>query len=238
MTKKVNEILKSHRQQKRFSLESVHRETRISLAYLEAFESAQWQVFPAEVYLLGFLRKYSTYLGLDPDEMVQLYKDELQMVRVKEEEETRKETVIRQQEESRSFFKGVVLIILVALFGGWWLYTVIFSSKVENKAFDTENLRKKLGRSTLFQRKSLSLDVQSLDDVWIRVVADKKLSFEGFVSSGTTRSWDADNEILVRIGNVRSVELTLNGQPIDARAGAQGGINELLLTPRSVHEPS
>ena len=59
MQNKVHGILKSQREQKRFSLQSVHQETKISTAYLEALETGRWDVFPAEVYLLGFLTSVS-----------------------------------------------------------------------------------------------------------------------------------------------------------------------------------
>jgi cytoskeletal protein RodZ len=65
--------LKATREEKGYSLEQVARETHIAKRFLEAMEAEDFSVFPGEPYLLGFLRTYSSYLSLDPEEMVALY---------------------------------------------------------------------------------------------------------------------------------------------------------------------
>lgn len=61
------------RERKGVSLEQAARDTYISRQYLEALELEDYERFPGEVYLLGFLRSYSGYLGIEPDEAVALY---------------------------------------------------------------------------------------------------------------------------------------------------------------------
>src|SRR5258708_5277288 len=114
---KISEILKSRREQKRFSLHSVHQETKISLAYLEAMEAGQWDHFPAEVYLLGFLRKYALYLGLNPEDMIQIYKKERQAVISLKEEETKGRIEVAKKNESVSLIRGAVLVLFIMTFG-------------------------------------------------------------------------------------------------------------------------
>ncbi len=55
------------------SAEQAARDTHISRRYIESLEAEDFEQFPAAAYLLGFLRSYSAYLGLDPDELVALY---------------------------------------------------------------------------------------------------------------------------------------------------------------------
>ena len=45
--------------------------TRIRQKYLAALESDEWNLLPGEVVGRGFLRNYSTYLGLEPTEMIE-----------------------------------------------------------------------------------------------------------------------------------------------------------------------
>jgi hypothetical protein len=52
------------------TLEQAERETRIIRRYLTALEEEDFGVFPAEVYARGFLRSYSAYLGLNPDDLL------------------------------------------------------------------------------------------------------------------------------------------------------------------------
>jgi hypothetical protein len=47
------------------SYADAERETRIPRHHLEALEAEQFDAFPAPVYVRGFLRSYSQYLGLD-----------------------------------------------------------------------------------------------------------------------------------------------------------------------------
>jgi transcriptional regulator with XRE-family HTH domain len=61
------------REARGLTLEDAERDTRISRRYLEALESEQFEVIPAPVYARGFLRSYSQYLGLDPQQTVALF---------------------------------------------------------------------------------------------------------------------------------------------------------------------
>lgn len=56
-------------------LEQVSRETNITRRYLEALENEDFTVFPGEPYLLGFLRNYCDYLGLNSNEIITSYKN-------------------------------------------------------------------------------------------------------------------------------------------------------------------
>ena len=65
--------LKEAREQKGITLARASEDTRISVKFLESLEKENYEVFPAEVYLKGFLRIYSIYLGLNPEEILEEY---------------------------------------------------------------------------------------------------------------------------------------------------------------------
>jgi len=66
--------LKEARENKGLSYEYVSRDTNISSKYLEALEKEDYTPFPGEPYVMGFIRNYGEYLGLDPDELMSLYR--------------------------------------------------------------------------------------------------------------------------------------------------------------------
>lgn len=66
-------LLVRAREARGLTLEDAERDTRISRRYLQALESEQFDAIPAPVYARGFLRSYSQYLGLDPQEMLVLF---------------------------------------------------------------------------------------------------------------------------------------------------------------------
>jgi len=69
----LGELLKEARQSKEVSLEEVEEELRIRKKYLQALEEEDFSIMPPEVYVKGFLRNYAIYLGLDPEEVRDLY---------------------------------------------------------------------------------------------------------------------------------------------------------------------
>jgi len=65
--------LSAARTEKGVSIEQAARDTHIAKRFIEAMEQEDFEQFPGEAYLLGFLRNYSGYLGLSSEEVVSLY---------------------------------------------------------------------------------------------------------------------------------------------------------------------
>lgn len=61
------------RAEKGVSIEQAARDTHIAKRFVEAMEAEDFDQFPGEAYLLGFLRNYAGYLDLGSDEIVALY---------------------------------------------------------------------------------------------------------------------------------------------------------------------
>lgn len=66
-------ILKRCREYHEISLEEAEEATKIGASYLQALEEDQIGQFASMAYLKGFLRIYTTYLGLNPDDMIRLF---------------------------------------------------------------------------------------------------------------------------------------------------------------------
>jgi cytoskeletal protein RodZ len=70
----LGEKLRQAREEKGCTLEQVSRDTNIATRYLQALETEDFSGFPGEPYILGFLRNYSEYLGLDVQEQLSRYR--------------------------------------------------------------------------------------------------------------------------------------------------------------------
>ena len=68
------ETLRKTREARELDLERVSSETNITVNYLDALEKEMITVFPSESYLIGFLKNYSEYLNLNPDQIVNMYR--------------------------------------------------------------------------------------------------------------------------------------------------------------------
>ena len=66
-------VLQQARKKKRYSIDKVHKTTKIKKEYIEGLENDNVSVFPAELYYKNFLKTYAQFLSLDPVEMINLY---------------------------------------------------------------------------------------------------------------------------------------------------------------------
>ncbi len=71
---RVGEILRRTRVHYNQSLDDIERSLRIRAQQIEAIETGNYSALPGRVYIIGFIRSYSEYLGLDGEKMVHLYK--------------------------------------------------------------------------------------------------------------------------------------------------------------------
>ncbi len=69
--------LKSHREKKNKSLRDIADATKISIAALQAIEGDRREFLPPPSYVRGFIRVYARELELNPDEVLELYEQEV-----------------------------------------------------------------------------------------------------------------------------------------------------------------
>src|SRR5262245_19176391 len=69
----LGNTLSRARRARGITLEDAERDTHVSKKYLLALESEDFSAFPAPVYARGFLRTYSRYLGLNPEELIRIF---------------------------------------------------------------------------------------------------------------------------------------------------------------------
>lgn len=72
----IGQLLQKEREEKKLSLQSVAQKTRINLAFLQAIEEDAFQLIPSETYVRGFIRCYAKQIHLDPDEILNLYRNQ------------------------------------------------------------------------------------------------------------------------------------------------------------------
>jgi cytoskeletal protein RodZ len=72
----LSERLYTARDAKGVDLYRAERDTKIRARYLAAMERGDWRELPETVYVKGFLRNYALYLGLDPDDVLEQWRQE------------------------------------------------------------------------------------------------------------------------------------------------------------------
>jgi len=71
----------------------------------------------------------------------------------------------------------------------------------------------------------VAITAKFLNRSWIQVTADDKEVYEGIPQSGESMTWQANQKIMMKVGNAGAVEVTHNGQAI----GKLGGNGEVVL---------
>jgi cytoskeleton protein RodZ len=78
----VGQYLRQEREKRKVTLDSVAKVTRITKENLEALEKDEFQAISAPVFVRGFLRNYATFLGLDPQELVDRYDAQTDLIKI------------------------------------------------------------------------------------------------------------------------------------------------------------
>lgn len=73
----VGDMLRRAREGKRLEIAAVANQSRIRSGYLKAIEEGRFQDLPGLTYAVGFVRTYADHLGLDSEDVVRRFRDEV-----------------------------------------------------------------------------------------------------------------------------------------------------------------
>ena len=128
--KDIGNFLKEKREAKGISLIEVEKDLKIRKKYLQALEDGNVDVIPGKTYIIGYLRNYSRYLGIDEENIDQIIKTYHDLKKKTGDLEKIKEKNIYLKTKDRSLFEkkriffpvkyvylaSFVLIIFIGLF--------------------------------------------------------------------------------------------------------------------------
>ncbi|MCL2443850.1 MAG: helix-turn-helix domain-containing protein [Treponema sp.] len=131
----LGEKLKTARIDRGLSYDQITRETNISIRYLEALETENFSVFPGEPYVIGFLKNYGTYLDLDVEKLISLYR----ALRI-QEQPIPVEQLLKSPPQFPKFIIPAAAVLVVLFLGIWGIRALIENSR-NNPAQNTPAVR-------------------------------------------------------------------------------------------------
>ncbi|MBI2861389.1 MAG: helix-turn-helix domain-containing protein [Chloroflexi bacterium] len=244
----LGELLRAARQSKGLSLEQVERTTRIHRRHLEAFEEGNLSELPPAPYVLGLVRTYARYVGLDPEEVVHRFPVQVQRRRT-----PGLYPVTHPLSWGLSLSPQLLLlpVLFVTLFFLWswasYQYALFRESPAAQGATATETpltfvptiaapaIAPPPGPpipSSTPTPSGIVIEVLATQRSWVRVVVDTEQRFEGIMMPGDKQQWIGQQSILLRTGNAGGIDISLNGRR-QASLGQPGQVVERSWTPQS-----
>ena len=139
-TKTVGDELREARNLLNFSLKEVSRQINIPVNYLEQIETGNYDNKLADVYLIGYLKKYAQLLELDPVEIVNKFKKEKGIKKQNGLTKERKSVFKKVSLSNKPVYitpKRITLVLAIVfiglIFGYFWrqLSYVLFPPEIE-----------------------------------------------------------------------------------------------------------
>lgn len=121
----VGSILFEARNNKGLDISQVALDTNIEKIYIEALENDDYKKIPAEAYVVGFLRNYSEYLGLDANEIIRQYKN----IKIEDTEVPQEILLPKKQLPLVKICTSIVIAVLVLLALYFGLTSLLNSKK-------------------------------------------------------------------------------------------------------------
>lgn len=120
-------ILRKTRQEKKISLDDLQEVTKIRKRYLEAIEEGNYKVLPGSFYVRAFIKSYAEALGLDPNEVLNMYQSTLPAPTIEKpvvEAIRKNRSSVRNTEKMSRWASSLMFVCFILLiFGIVYYYT-------------------------------------------------------------------------------------------------------------------
>ncbi len=241
----IGERLSQSRRQLDISLEDIAERTHIQTRLLRAIEEGRLKDLPESVYVQSFIRQYANAIGLNGLHFSSEFADSgtLQHVRTPW---LIKFPMFGQLRSVHLYF-GYLALVGVSIQG----VSALVSQPNVQPELSQESLKKfkeSLPPSTTLMgpnlkttvgkpsvsapKQGVRVGVTLTEQSWVRVMADGQEAFEGVLAEGTTRSWDAKKQLVVRAGNAGAIMVSFNNGKASP-LGAAGTVQEVSFPPTS-----
>jgi cytoskeletal protein RodZ len=236
----LGSTLSLKRQEKQLSLAQVETQTRIRSRFLRAIEAGKLDELPEPVYIQSFIQKYAEVLGLDGKDFASTFP-------VSDRQLSPQPDTISLPPAQLKTPHLYVLYVLMIIGTVTALSQILSRSEMPlsnsqmqkqptisvakpNSPKQPQKLKSVNPSSTASKtNKPVQVGMTLKAESWMRVVADGKKQFEGLLPQGTQRTWVANEQLKVRVGNAGGVLVTTVDQKDAKPLGELGQVQEVTF---------
>ena len=236
----LGSTLSLKRQEKQLSLAQLETQTRIRSRFLRAIEAGKLDELPEPVYIQSFIQKYAEVLGLDGKDFASSFPVSDRFL------SPQPETISLPPSQLKTPHLYVLYVLMI-------VGTVTALSQILSRSEPLSNsqLQKQPTISAVKPtspkrpqkvksvnpsnsnasktNKPVQVGMTLKAESWMRVVADGKKQFEGLLPPGTQRTWVANEQLKVRVGNAGGVLVTTVDQKDAKPLGELGQVQEVTF---------
>jgi len=230
----IGTTLRESRVRRSLTLQQVEEDTKIRVKYVQAMENEDWDDMPGVTYVKGFLRTYATYLGLDPDVIIDEFRSRGVAPQAERAEPFGGSSVIGKPRRHRGR-NTIVFVAVICLLVLGIIYAIGMTS---DKSDEPSTKPDALGISSPSPSASPSpspkatpavkpglrdvVTVAAVEgDCWIQVRRDDEAGivlYSGTLAKGDRKSFKGA-VLWLRMGNPSAVRLTIEGTKAKAIDG-------------------
>lgn len=233
----MGDELKREREMRGVSLREISDATKISMRYLAALEAGDAKHLPAPVFVRGFVREYSRYLGINADEAVDRYMRSVGELEQQEQEQIRKENPqlrdydpTRDEGKLRIIFRLLTALLVIGiLVATAWYFRHSIRALVDREeappASAEEAVRSGAAVPTSTaapepepedaDTRPLLMKIEFTEPTWIHLLVDGQTAMQETVNTGSIREFEAKDRIEIRtLGNAGGVRVEIDGEEL------------------------
>ena len=215
------------------TLEEASRDTRIRAEYLQALEGEAFRSLRGDVYVRGYLRSYSSYLGLDSDKVVRFY---VQASGQEDRAPGASRPPGSHPPDLKSLHRrpnwklaGALALIALAGSGAVGLLTRSGPAPLPAPAPSSPD-------SAALEGTGVTVGIDALKPVHAVVYVDGDKIFTGLLRKGASRFFAATNLVRIELARGGVVDLTVNGVEVPS-PGDEGVPFSASYLPQDYQEP-
>jgi cytoskeletal protein RodZ len=226
------ENLKRQRELRGIELREISEATKISFRFLQALEADRIDVLPGGIFRRSFVREYSRYLGLDTDRLVAEFMEAYPDDKTAEKKPA-------PHTPSGGFYRRLFigLVLLSACGGLSWSFSrpepraaIRPAPAAPARLFPEDRLIPGIARDAATAVPApapapaategpLVLTLTAREECWVRVEVEGRVLMNEVLASGRSETLQADNELLLSVGNAAALDVRINDRPAQALGG-------------------
>ncbi len=216
--------LRRQREVRQIVLRDIAEATNISVRYLEALEHDRFDALPAGVFARGFLREYARYVGLDPDEVVNNFLAAQQAGG--EGSEAPPEALRARRPRDWSYGLTLTLVVLGLL--GAVAALALYAERRRSAVRPPPSIAAPPAAPTAVPappppavQAPLRVVLDFTEDSWVEALTDGQRRLSELHVQGESLQLDAQESVVLSLGNARGVRVEVNGRPYPLPASGE-----------------